>query len=127
VDLNREPRQIAYAAAEEIRALNHRTLDPKAMPNPGDVAGTIEGLHALLQRLPQAIEQLQQALQGMGDRQEVRMDNGSDPSESVLAACRGLWEAEERARGAESALQAVVNQVSHMGGHFTDEDDDAHS
>lgn len=38
MDLDRTPVTMASAAAEEIRALNHRTLDTKVFTQPADVS-----------------------------------------------------------------------------------------
>lgn len=123
MDLNRTPARIADAAAEEIRALNHRTLDPKAsLPTPPDVAGVAEGINALLQRLPQALEQAGRALEGMADRNEIRMDNGADPARAAAEAGAALLEVRDHLQAAGSAMQDAVNQLARMGGHWPDDE-----
>jgi hypothetical protein len=124
VDLNRTPARIADAAAEEIRALNHRTINEDAFDEPAHVYSAIVNLDGLLQGLPQALEQIQHALNGMEKRGEVRMDNGSDPAVSVTEACQALGRVRSHIAAAESVMQQAVNMTARMGGHFTDGEDD---
>ncbi|MGE7437759.1 hypothetical protein [Kitasatospora sp. NPDC001175] len=60
---NRTPVEVACAAAEKIRALNHRAQrgnDPgprEPFPSPRTVYDTVTVLHTLLERLPQPFDQ----------------------------------------------------------------------
>lgn len=124
MDLNRSPQTIGFAVAEEVRALNHRSLDPKAFAQPGDVSDTALALNALVERLPQSLAQLATALRGMEERREIRMDDGTDPGERVSEVLRALLNAQEGLAVVRGALSAATGPLSHMGGHFTDDDED---
>lgn len=124
MDLNREPRTIANAAAEEVRDLNHVTMDPKSMPYPIDIAGAAIGVNALLQRLPQSLEQLGTTLQRMEEAEEIRMQDGSSSQEPVSRVLRALLNAREGIAVAQSAMHTAVNELGQMGAHFNSDDED---
>ncbi|WP_157855472.1 hypothetical protein [Kitasatospora purpeofusca] len=54
----RMPREIAVAAADEIRRLNECTGRPGAYPYPTDVHHTVGALAGLLEQLPRTLHQL---------------------------------------------------------------------
>ncbi|MFD0275113.1 hypothetical protein ACFVHB_14595 [Kitasatospora sp. NPDC127111] len=54
----RTPREIAVAAADEIRRLNARTARTGAYPYPTDVHHTIGALAGLLEQLPRTLHEL---------------------------------------------------------------------
>lgn len=130
MDLNREPRKIAYTAAEEIRQLNHISGHVESFLGeagigsvPGNVSATVEGLHMLMERLPQTLRQVSRVLQQLEEKQTIRMDDGSDPATAVSHALRTLLNAQEGVTVAQQALQEAASTMSHMGGHFVDEDE----
>jgi len=124
MDLNRTPSQIADATAEEVRALNHRTLDPKAYAQPGDVSDVANAVSALLQRLPQALEQMEAGLGALAGRGAIRMDDGTDVQDRVEAALVWLADTREQVQLASSAMQKATSPLSHMGGLWEDDGTD---
>lgn len=128
--LTREPWTIAYAAADEIRALNHRTIDVEGFYGeynvinsaPPAVCGTVEGLIALTDRLPQALQQAARALQYLEEQQAIRMADGSDVDAQVSRALRGLLDAEQAVKVANAHLREAGTPLAAMGGHFLDEE-----
>lgn len=131
LDKNRSPAQIASTAAEEIRALNHRTLDTEVFPQPGDVSDTADGIATLLQRLPQALEQLEAGLVQLQGAHAIRLDtkrlaetSQQDIANEVSTVTSNLSEARRLLRQAHTAMKAATGPLSHMGGLWEDDEDD---
>lgn len=78
VDLDRTPAQIANTAAEEIRALNHRTLglNTKAYDNAPEVSGVVTALATLVERIPQALQQAEEGLRAAAGRGQAVVPYG---------------------------------------------------
>lgn len=122
MDLNRKPSTIASAAAEEIRALNHASLDRKAFENPADVSDTANALLQLLERLPQALSQLEAGLLELSDNQRIRLDDKppaetsrKDISDQVFAVVWALGQTRDRLGQAHTELREATGPLSHMG------------
>jgi uncharacterized membrane protein YccC len=132
MDLNRDPQTIAYAAAEEIRALNHRTQQVSAFDGdhgfrgaaPANLSGTVQGLITLTDRLPQALQQLRRGLQQLEEQQTIRMTDGTKPEDAVSTALRGLLNAEEAVKAANHALRAAGAPMAAMGGYLDEVEED---
>jgi hypothetical protein len=132
MDLDRTPARIASAAAEEIRALNHRTLPVGAFHDadgfrgvaPARLSGTVQGLLTLTQRLPQSLQQIRRGLQQLEEEQQIRMTNGQEPGDAVSTALRALLNAEEAFKAAEHALQTAGTPMAAMGGYLDDTEDE---
>jgi hypothetical protein len=124
MDLNREPRQIASAAAEEVRALNHRTLDPKAFTQPGDVSDTANSVASIVERLPQALNQMAAGLSVLEEAGRIRMDDGSQVAVRAEEARQYLMAARDGLDGVLADLRRATGPLSHMGGLWEDEEDD---
>lgn len=129
MDLDRTPREIARTLADEARALNHRTIDPTAFYGhdedgafinsaPGEAAATAEQLLVLTGRLPQALEQLSQAVQHLEEQQAIRMADGSVVEESMSRVLRGLLDARQAIQVANVHLREISGPLAAMGGHF---------
>jgi hypothetical protein len=118
MNLNREPATIAQAAAEEIRALNHRSLDAGAFEQPADVYRTVEALAALAHGLPQAIEQTWKQLRAMEQDGAIRMDNGTDVSAEMEKIRLALSEARRLLATGGGFLRDASAALSHMGGQW---------
>ncbi|MFG2359411.1 hypothetical protein [Streptomyces sp. NPDC048521] len=122
MDLDRTPSQIANAAADEIRTLNHRTLDPKVFTTPSEVADTLNALTRLLQTLPQSLQQLEAGLELLDENQQIRLDNKpkaetsrQDIFRQVLAVRSALQQARERLGQADEAMREAARPLSRMG------------
>jgi diketogulonate reductase-like aldo/keto reductase len=116
MNLNREPAAIANAAAEEIRALNHRTLDAKAFEQPADVYRTIDALTQFVRYMPQAIEQTWKQLRAMEQQGAIRMDNLSDVDVAMEEARLALSEARRLVATGGGFLNDAAQTLSRMGG-----------
>ncbi|MFJ8657484.1 hypothetical protein ACIRNU_34740 [Streptomyces rochei] len=124
MDLNRSPSQIARSAAEEIRALNHRTLSPKVYTEPADLANTADGIVTLLERLPQTLKQLRGGLRMLEEVMEIRTDNGQEPHVAVGLASSHLLVAEDDIESVITALRRARAELSHMAGPWPEGDED---
>lgn len=123
MNLDRTPAAISFAAAEEIRALNHRTLDTKAFTQPGHVSDTAIALGSLIERLPQALEQLEAGLVQLQLANAIRLDtrpvaatSQQDVADEVFTVVSGLSEARRLLRAAHEAMREATGSLSHMGG-----------
>ena len=118
MDLNREPVTIARSAAEEIRALNHRTLGTHAFEEPSEIYSTINEVKQTVWGMPQAIEQIWGELRTMRDADSIRMDNGADVTQAAEEARQELNEARQFLAKAGIALDRATGILSHMGGQW---------
>ncbi|MFE7111799.1 hypothetical protein ACFU98_29650 [Streptomyces sp. NPDC057575] len=131
MDLDCEPQKMAYAAAEEIRALNHRSLDVEAFYGehnlinhaPAQVAGVIGGLCTLFDRLPQSVEQAAAALAQLEAVEAIRMANGAAVDVSTSRVLRALIDAKQAILVAQTHLREASGVTSNMAGHWIDDDD----
>ncbi|MFB7359699.1 hypothetical protein [Streptomyces gardneri] len=124
MDTDRSPESIAYAAAEELRALNHRTFDADAFTYPAEVQSTASGLNKLLQTLPQSLNQLTAGLNHVQQTRELRTHDGSDVDQAVENARAGIASALAHAELAQKALQGVVDGLALVGARYVPEDDE---
>lgn len=131
--LDREPQELARAASDVIRQLNHATLavegfyghdedGPYINAAPSNVSATVEALVALTDRLPQALEQASRALQHLEEEQAIRMADGSDVNEQVSVALRSLLDAEQAVKMANVHLREAGRPLANMGGRCAPED-----
>lgn len=125
MDLDRDPSAIASAAAEEVRALNHRTLSPDVFRQPADVSDTASHLTTLSERLHQTLGQLCAGLEDLAEGEAIRMDDGSDVGEQTSCALRNLRYASQDLIAVRNSLKAASGVLSHMGGHFADEEEES--
>jgi hypothetical protein len=131
VDLNRTPQQIASAMAEEARALNHRTLKTDAFPYPADVSDTAVGIAAVVQRLPEALQQLEAGLKALDEADRIRLADRhpnevsqSDIANAVSTALFGLSEARQALGVAEGHLRTATSVLGSLGAPWNDNEDD---
>lgn len=118
MNLNREPATIARSAAEEIRALNHRTIARSAFEEPSEIYSTVNELKQTVWGMPQAIEQIWGELRTMRDADAIRMDNGTDVNEEAEKARVELNGARQLLAQAGAALDRATNTLAHMGGQW---------
>jgi hypothetical protein len=120
VDLDRTPSQIANNAAEEIRALNHRTLNPKAYENAPAVAEVVSALATLIERMPQALQQAEAGLEALYDRNEIRLAAADNSPKALAEAVSAVTVSLEYARNDLDSvlreLKAAAGPLSNMGG-----------
>jgi hypothetical protein len=132
LDLDRKPSQIASALAEEARALNHRTLDADAFSYPSDVSDTANGVAATVQRLPQALQQLEAGLKALDASNRIRLAD-RHPSEvsradivrAVSTALFGLQEARQALGSVEEHLRTTTGVLGNLGAPWDDDEGDS--
>lgn len=122
------PAQLASDAAEAIRQLNHASMDPRNWTSPTEISDTVNALAALLERLPQALRQLESGLLELSDDHRIRLDNVPDPSEQdIVHQVFLVQSALEETRGhlgqAREALRRATSPLSHMGAPWPEDDD----
>jgi hypothetical protein len=125
MDFDQTPAASAAAGAEAIRQLNHITFAPHAFNQPGDVSDVANGLASLVERLPQALQQASAGLRRLEEQQAIRMDDGKDVAEQVGVALRALLNAQEALTVAHGAMREAAGPLSHMGGLWVDDDEEA--
>jgi hypothetical protein len=113
MDLDRTPSEIAIAAAEEIRALNHVTLNP-GCDNPAAVHDTAAALQTLAERLPQTLDHLGRQLQNMIEQGRVRLTVDSPGSDTVLERGNETADALKLARINASQLEDALAAVAQL-------------
>lgn len=129
MDLTRKPSQIASAMGDEARALNHRTLKTDAFPYPADVSDTATGIAATVQRLPQALQQLEAGLKALDHDNRIRLADRdprevsqADISAAVSTALFGLQEARQALSSVEEHLRTATGVLGSLGAPWDDED-----
>lgn len=126
MDQDRTPQELAHAAADTVRELNIVSQSVSAFHGedgfrgvaPANVAGAVDGLIVLLERLPQTFQQIRRALQQLEEEQQIRMANGADPGEEVAHAVANLQQAEGFIDAARGSLRAAASSMSAMGGYL---------
>ncbi|MCX4827847.1 MULTISPECIES: hypothetical protein [unclassified Streptomyces] len=115
-----DPVQLVRDAAESLRAFNHRTFpggDRPGLASVPEAYRVLGALTALVERLPQAFEQIDYALNTHHRLGHVSADYGTT-TEHVTAASASLHEAEDYARGLTAALNrawSATNPLGHTG------------
>lgn len=130
MNLDRTPAQLASDAAEAIRALNHRTLKTDAFPNPADVSDTANGISAVIQRLPQALQQLEAGMRALDENDRIRLAD-RHPSEvsqfdiarAVSTVLVGLEEARQALGRVEDHLRDATGVLGNLGAPWPEADD----
>ena len=131
MDLDRTPPAIANTAAEEIRALNHRTLglNTKAYKNAPEISEVISALTTLIERMPQALQQAEAGLETLYDRNEIRLaaaDDGQKAlADAVFTVTGSLEYARNRVGSVLQDLKSAAGPLSNMGGPWPDDEDEA--
>lgn len=109
------PAQLASAAAESVRSLNHATLSPgrAGWEEPSDAYDVIGGLDRAASMLPQALDQVWSLLSGLAADGHLGSDRGTvtaDMAEARLA----LDEARAAAQRLNAALTRAHSATSHL-------------
>jgi uncharacterized membrane protein YdfJ with MMPL/SSD domain len=123
MDLSKTPGQLATEAADAIRALNHKTLNDsyETPPAVGEVA---YALRTLVERLPQALNQMTAGLVGLDDESAIRMDDGTDHVYAVAECVAANQAAQSLLEQLQAELAIVSARTSHMGSHWPDDEGD---
>ncbi|MGW5003083.1 hypothetical protein ACWEP8_36130 [Streptomyces hydrogenans] len=116
MDLDRSPADLARAAADEVRALNQRTLTPRAaFTYPSEIQDTVTGLAAVLLGLPQSLDQIHQGIDAVNGQQRLYAYNNANVDDLLDESKTDLLDAIEHIREASLALQHVVNRLAYVG------------
>ncbi|WP_329156461.1 hypothetical protein OIU91_43215 (plasmid) [Streptomyces sp. NBC_01456] len=122
MDLSKTPGQLANEAADAIRALNHKTLND-SYEHPPAVGETAYALRTLIERMPQALEQMERALLDFGSTNAIRMDDGTEPTAAAAECVAAIAVAQPLLKQLQAELAIVSARTSHMGGHWPEDDD----
>jgi hypothetical protein len=114
MNLDRDPSTIANAAAEEVRALNHKTLAPSWARFPSNLYDVNNALMTLAERLPQALAQVAKELDRFDRKDLIGMDDGSEAAVGAARALAGLQQAQAQASALYRALYAAQGQLGRM-------------
>ncbi|WP_143670262.1 hypothetical protein [Streptomyces antimycoticus] len=100
--------ELSDAAAEAIRQLNHATGKPGGgLEYPGDAYSTVANLKTLVQRLPQALEQIEAFITSLHTDGHLTSDRGRPIEDEIDAIQAGLkWAAGDAELLAERLDQA---------------------
>ena len=110
--------ELASTAYEAIRAINHLTIDGKAIPAP-EVYTLMGNLKCLGWSLDQALRQISRALAKSLTVYAVYEDEGGNPEESVAYAMDSLRTAAEHAAHIGRLLEAAQTDISRQGYYRT--------
>ncbi|MFC9736059.1 hypothetical protein ACFWG5_34560 [Streptomyces hydrogenans] len=124
MDLDRTPETIAYAAAEELRALNHRTLSSDVFTYPAEVQSTASGLNKLLQTLPQSLSQLTAGLDHVQQSQTLLSRDDTDVEQTVDEVRAAIESSAAHVKAAQRALEDVVNKLAVVGVRYVPDGDE---
>lgn len=123
MNLDRDPADIAAAAAEELRALNHKTSTTKELSAP-EISRTVQNLITLLERLPQGLSQLSARLVAEQRNGRVRMEDDSNPARPVVEVDTHLTDAEADIDDVLVHLRKAGALLFAMGAPYDPTDDD---
>ncbi|MFD8335618.1 hypothetical protein ACFV42_23605 [Streptomyces solisilvae] len=112
MDLNRSPYAIAGAAAEEVRALNHRTFDGAGYNRPSQVGDVAGALSALASQLPQALRQAAGGFEALVDTGRVQMYDAQ--GETVAERAGQVYAQLDAAAAAADALSEALKMVQNL-------------
>lgn len=109
------PAELADAAAEAVRSANHATLTAGPALGwefPSDAYDVVGHLLAMVQRLPQLLEQTGAHVQRLADGGHVRSDRGGNGAEEVAAVLDALGRASTDAVAMAAALDTAHGALS---------------
>jgi hypothetical protein len=106
---------LAAAAAQAVRELNHRTLHQDALTGPAQLDRTVAELAVMVAGLPQLLRQLGGWLAAEQRADRIRSDNHLDPGRTVDQAAADLADAGHTARQLGQLLDAAHQHTAHLG------------
>ncbi|MFD8899827.1 hypothetical protein [Streptomyces ardesiacus] len=131
MDLDRTPSEIAASAAEEIRALNHRTIKSDSYLTPPDLAYTAGHITSLVQRLSQTLQQMEAGIRALDEGNKIRLADRhpsevseNDIAHAVSAVVFGLSTAREAIGRAEPYLREANQVLNGLGGPWPEADNE---
>jgi hypothetical protein len=119
------PRATALArqAAEALRSLNHATLGPDGISQPGDAYDVLGDLSLAVSRIPQALAQLGRWLAAALAAGQLGSSNGTDPSVAVSGAWMFISDARGSAAALAGNLSLAQQQLSAVSGSLAEPED----
>ncbi len=112
---------LADAAAQAFRQLNHRTQHPAALTGPAQLDRIVAELADVVAGLPQLLRQLVGWLVAEQDAGRIRSDNHLDPGRIVDQAAADLADAGHTARRLGQLLDTARQHTAHLGARSTNE------
>lgn len=125
----------ARQAAEAVRQFNHDSLNAKEMTAP-EISSAVRAIADLVDRLPQALDQLARHLERQQAQGQVRMEDGRDAAAPVdqvvtalrrvaaLAAPAGHTNWNDPAGGFSEPLHDASSWLFSMGAPWSGDEDD---
>jgi hypothetical protein len=107
--------ELAAAAAEAVRTLNHHTQGPHPLSGPAELDRLVAELAMMANRLPQLLRQLGGWLHTEQHAGRIRSDNSTDPARIVSRAAAELTQAGHAANEFGQALDGAHQQLAHLG------------
>lgn len=106
---------LADAAAQAVRELNHRTLHSAALSGPAQLDRIVAELAVMVAGLPQLLRQLGHWLTAEQHAGRIRSDNHLDPGRIVDQAIADLADGGHTARRLGQLLDAAHQHTAHLG------------
>lgn len=107
------PAELADTAAEAIRALNHATMSTRpGWEYPADAYSVVGNLLAMVQRLPQLLEQTGAHIEALAGGNHIRSTRGGNGAEEVAAALDALSRVSADAVAMAAALDTAHSALS---------------
>lgn len=106
------PDEIARQIRDLVEQLNHATLTTDiTAPR---ISATVQALLSALQHLPQTLDQLDAALTAQARADNIRMDNGDEPTAAVRTTRVALASTKHRIESATDQLQRAATPLFSM-------------
>ncbi len=106
---NKTPAQLADEAAENIRAINHKTIG--GYEHPSEVYDVVGGLAHLVRMLPQVLQQAQGYLEKLNSTNELGHDSSEDADAEVTDVDSCVGAIQEATDGAVDALDILRQEL----------------
>jgi hypothetical protein len=106
--------EVAQAAREAVRVINHATIFGDGLSMPQTVYAVTGALHETAYEMRQALEQIRVFLDNEHDDGRIATDNDGDPGDAVADFADLGQEAEEAAYALSDALERMQQIASHF-------------
>ncbi|MFJ7497861.1 hypothetical protein ACIQZB_43615 [Streptomyces sp. NPDC097727] len=112
---DKTPADLAGAAADAVRALNHATLGRQAdWEYPGDAYSVVANLSQMAMTLPQAIDQVRSLVEFLNAHDNLRSDKGT-LDDDLAETFGGLGDAKTAAEALYAALSRAHSGLGPIG------------